>query len=78
MAIFMEKGYAEPFTTDVALLRKLMKQFSKFSNEVEKNPKSEGNMIYVLSMIAELIKEVPDFKYPFRIKFLKSFFLIDR
>ena len=34
-------------------------------------------MIYILSIIAMLIKEVPGFKFPFRIKFIKNFFLID-
>lgn len=78
MEIFFQKGYANEFTHDTCLLRKLMKQFSQSSNELEKDPKAEGRMIYILSIIAMLIKEVPGFKFPFRIKFIKNFFLIDR
>ena len=73
----MEKGYCEVLISD-ELAKKLMKQFSKFSYEIENNPKAEIRMIFVLSIIAEMIKQVPKYKFPFGLKFLKNIFLIDQ
>jgi hypothetical protein len=48
----MIKGYGNILANEELLTKKLMKQFCKFSYLLEKDPKSEIRMIFVLSIIA--------------------------
>ena len=73
----MKKGYAVEVAKSSEIANTMMKKFSSLCHEIESDSKAEIRMMYVLSTIAELIKECPKINFPFNRKFLQSVFLID-
>ena len=74
--------------TYVDLMRKMMNHFTKLGRLLEvpiclcwqddnQDQTLEFRMLYVLSIIAELIRENPKFYFPFTRKFLLTVFRID-
>lgn len=62
------------------LLRKMMNHFTKLSKllgEKDCEADVEPRMLFVLSIIAQFIKEEPKFYFPFTRKFLLNVFSID-
>ena len=75
--MLLAKGYAQEVLKAGEIPNTMMKKFNSLCHEMEKDPKAEIKMIYLLSMIAELIQETPKVNFPFNRKFLQSVFLID-
>lgn len=82
-----QKGYSHLFMTQTLLMRKMMNHFTRLGKQLEVNsnyiqensedPKTQKRMLFVLSVIAELLRYNPKFYYPFTRKFLLTMFSID-
>lgn len=82
-----QKGYTHLFMTQTLLMRKMMNHFTKLGKELEvlfsitqeggDDTKTQRRMLFVLSVIAELLRHNPKFYYPFTRKFLITLFSID-
>jgi len=88
LSLLFKKGYTSVFMTFVDLMRKMMNQFTRLGRLLEVFPSLlwqddsqdqhiESRMLYVLSLIAELIRDNPKFYFPFTRKFLLTVFRID-
>ena len=58
----------------------MMKEFIRISYDAfqHENLKATSKMIFLLSVIAQIIKETPRLRFPFTKKFVDKLFLIDR
>lgn len=66
--------------TQVLLMRKMMNHFTKLGKllqDSDEDSKTQLRMLFILSLIAELLRNDPKFYYPFTRKFLITVFTID-
>lgn len=77
VARLIEKGYGKEVAKFNVILEAMMDGFCAMTREIETNSNSEFQVMCLLSVIAELVKEAPQLQVSMKKKFLQSLLLID-
>lgn len=71
------KGYGKEITKNNSILQTMMDKFTFQCRNMQIDTKLEYKLMYILSTIAELIKEAPPSSLCLKKKFIQSLLLID-
>lgn len=69
MSLLFLKGYTCQFAEENLIHQQMMNAILRLSHENEANNNTK-KILFILSLVAELIKEVPKIKFPFTPKFV--------